>query len=182
MMARKMLIALVLTMLVWGCAQPPRRYSREKVESAPVIVASFASQVVSPGDLWKIYLQARDEDGDMRHIAAVLYQAGVGYYTTEIVLLKEGDRAEFEGYLTLRFPPDPTFFLDRFDMMILIRDQQENRSEPANLPLQMGNWLMEQPPEQWMTAANKSLGNLMIDVVSAQAYNRGSDGGIRPSH
>jgi len=181
-MARKAFVALLFSILVWGCAQPPMRHSREKPGSAPVIAASFASQVVSPGDLWKIYLRARDEDGDMRHIAAVLYQAGVGSYTTEIVFLEEADRAEFEGYLSLRFPPDPTFFLDRFDMMIVIRDRQDNRSEPVSLPLQVGNWLMEEPPEQWLTAANKRLGNLRIYLVSSQSYNRGSDGGVHPDH
>ena len=158
------------------------RHSREAVGSAPVILASFASQVVSPGDLWKIYLHARDEDGDMRHIAAVLYQAGVGYYTTEIVPLKGGDRTEFEGYLSLRFPADPTFFLDQFDMTILIRDRQDNRSKPVNLPLQVGNWLMEEAPEHWLTAANKELGILMIDLVSSRSYNRSGDGGVHPDH
>ena len=135
----------------------------------------IAASVIAVGDNWKIYLHARDEDGDMKYIAAVLYQAGVGFYRVNFTMLKEADQAEVAGYLVLPIPRDYSFFDDRFDMRILVRDQKDNRSESITLPLRIGHWSEEQVPGKWEKVANNQLDIIILDLESSSFYNRGGN-------
>ena len=37
---------------------------------APVIIDYYAAEVIRPGAVWRVYLHARDRNGDMRDIIA----------------------------------------------------------------------------------------------------------------
>ena len=182
-MVRKVWAAVVLMILILGCTglQPGPRYSQQEMGSPPVILDYYAAPVIRVGDNWKIFLRGRDEDGDMKYIAAELYQAGVGFDRVNITFLKEADQAEFAGYLVLPFPVDTSFFGDRFDMKILVRDQKDNRSDAVTLPLRIGHWTHEEVSEKWEKAADNRLGIIILDLESSQFYNRRGDNS-RPEH
>ena len=79
------------------------------------------------------------------------------------------------GYLVLPFPRDSSFFDDRFDMRVLVRDRKDNRSEAVTLPLRIGHWTYEEVSEKWEKVADNRLGTIMLDLESSHFYNRGAD-------
>ena len=139
--------------------------------SAPAIVDYYAAKVIRPGETWTIFLRAEDADGDMSDIAAVLWQAGVGTYPTDVTRLKGDDRKEFSGYLFLQTPNDSTLISDEMELTILVRDSEGNRSQPIKLPLRFNLGARQEVPETWAEADKHRLGAIMINMVSSQRYN-----------
>ena len=179
-MVRRVWVAILLSILILGCEGikfGPRNRQQDK-GSPPVIVDHYAAAVIAVGDNWKIFLHARDDDGDMQYVAVELYQAGVGFYTTNFTFLKETDRTEVSGYLVLPFPFDYSFFDDRFEMWLLVRDHKENRSVTLKLPLRIGHWSEEEVPDKWEEAAHNKLDIIILNLESSRFYNRG-DGSTR---
>jgi hypothetical protein len=174
-MARKALVAVVLSFLIMACegVQLGPRHTKQDPGSSPAVVDHYAAEVIRVGGNWRIFLHARDQDSDMKYIAAVLYQAGVNYYSTHFTFLKEADRAEFAGYLVLPIPSDYSFYDDRFDMRVLVRDHEDNKSEDITLPLRIGHWTYEDVPEKWEQAANNRLGIIIVDLESSKLFNKG---------
>jgi hypothetical protein len=182
-MIRKTWLAIGLSGLLLGCAsfrsQTYETKSQEKPGHAPVIVDYYAPEVMRPGSTWKIFLRAEDKDANMKYISAELWQAGVGDYSTDLSWIKDGDRGELEGYLTMYIPPDQTLIWDQFELRLLIRDSQGKRSEYVKLPLRIDFAQPETVPQKWETAANHPLGTIMVDIQSSQRYNSGDDHGHR---
>ena len=117
------------------CSLPDAQHARTWQRKAqmnkmnpPVILDSYAAKSIRPGASWRVYLKAQDADGDIKDIAAVLWQAGVGYYSTDVTVIKGADRKDFAGYLFLFTPADPTLLWDEFKLTLLVRDCQGNKS------------------------------------------------------
>jgi hypothetical protein len=145
----------------------------------PVILDSYAAEKIRPGASWRVYLEAKDEDGDINYIGAQLFQPGVGYYPTSFTYIKGADRQGFAGYIYLNTPADYRLLADNFTLELILRDCEENRSEPVSLPLRFDNLPSYQPqevPEKWQTAALRELGAIMVDIISSERYNS-DDGG-----
>ena len=170
-MLRKAFIVLALVALLWGCQKPPKfeqTHSGEKGQS-PVILDYYAVKAVRPGKTWNIYLQAKDENGDMKYIAATLHGAGTGYDTSE-TYLKGEDRAEFSGYLLLVTPLDLGLItsMESLSMNIFILDWARNRSEAIDLPLTfVEHETHESIPGKLQAAAKHRLGAIDIDIPSS---------------
>jgi len=137
---------------------------------APVIIDYYAAKAIRPGETWKIFLRAEDADGDMRDIAAVLWQAGVGLYPIDVTRLKGDERREFSGYLFLQTPNDSTLISDEMELTILVRDSEGNRSQPIKLPLRFNLGARQEVPETWAEADKHRLGALMINIESSHRY------------
>ena len=176
-MMRKVLLAMVLGLLILGCEgmKLGPGHGRQERGSPPVILDHYAAEVIRVGENWRIFVHARDEDGDMKYIAASLYQAGVGFYRTNYTFVNEADRTEVSGYLLLPFPVDSSFWSDRFDMRVLVRDQKDNRSETITLPLRIGHWSEGEIPEEWQKVADNRLDIIILNLESSQFYNRGEN-------
>ncbi len=67
------LMALLFVMV--GCTSLAERQT-EPAGSPPVITHSFAAEKLSHGDIWKVYLEANDPDGDMRRIVYSISKGG----------------------------------------------------------------------------------------------------------
>ena len=75
-MKMRIYFALVLTFLVCSCsALQVQDYDKvfEEKGQPPVLNGHYAAAVIRPGTTWKIYLEAKDKDGDMAYIATMLY-------------------------------------------------------------------------------------------------------------
>ena len=100
----KFYFALVVTLLLGSCSglqvQDYDKVFDEKGQP-PLLIDSYAAAVIRPGITWKIYLEAKDEDGDMVYIATMLYQTGFGYYATDYTRLTGKERKKFAGYPAL---------------------------------------------------------------------------------
>ena len=179
-MLKKVSIVIPLVLLLAGCAtcKDVAKKSTDEQDEPPVILDSYAAKSIRPGANWRVYLKAQDADGDIKDIAAVLWQAGVGYYSTDITVIKGADRKDFAGYLFLFTPADPTLLWDEFKLTLLVRDCQGNKSEPINFPLRFDYVPKEEVPGEWQKAANYRLGVIMIDIESSQRFNSGNGSNV----
>ena len=66
---------------------------------APIITNAFAVDKGYYGNIWRIYIDAEDPDGDMLRIAAVVDQVGYGHYPTDLIYLKPPYQKHFKGYI-----------------------------------------------------------------------------------
>jgi hypothetical protein len=168
-MLRKVLIGIVILGMLYGCATSSNQgtKSRKPTGKPPVVVDYYAVEVIRPGDTWRLYLQAKDEDGDMSYIAALLYQPGVGYYPTSTIHLEEDDRKEFEGYIFLFTPSGRGLSGDRLEFTVVVWDKHRNGSKNLNVQLTFGSVTTEEVPEKWQLANNNTLGAFNFDIRSA---------------
>jgi hypothetical protein len=179
-MARRSVLMAVMAGLLVGCAGMEPYSASAPVDrgQSPIILDAYAAPTISWGSNWMIYVRAEDPNGDMKSIAAVLWQAGVGYYPTEVTRLKEGERKEFSGYLYLDIPPDSCFYSDEFELTLIVRDSHMNGSQSVKLPLRIDlNAKQQQVPEKWQDEANHRIAALMFNVECSDHYNRSGNGG-----
>jgi uncharacterized protein YfaS (alpha-2-macroglobulin family) len=166
-------IALSLIVLGNGCSKQFGTKTQEVNPDAPVIIDYHAAEVIRPGDTWRVYLHARDKNGDMRNIVARLSQTGHGVTGTSSTRIEEKHGGEVAGYLALRTPRDRNLGRDRFTLMVLVRDSQGNRSERVELPLRFGNVSPAEIPEEWEKIADQRLGFIMVTIESSFQRRRG---------
>ncbi|MGE5311385.1 MAG: hypothetical protein ACM3MN_06550 [Nitrospirota bacterium] len=176
-MAKKTLLLVMFAVLLGGCAalQPYIAPPPPDRGQPPRIVEAYASKVIRPGEAWMIFVRAEDPDGDMKSIAAVLWQAGVGYYPTEVNMIKAEDGKRLSGYLFMATPPSFELNWDEFELVLILRDSQLNRSQPVKLPLTFDLTAKQVIPEQWQEAANHLIASLMFQIESSSFYNRGGN-------
>jgi hypothetical protein len=169
------LLTAVVGTLVWGLAhfQYHGASAAEMQGDAPVIVDSYALDVIRPGATWRVYLQAKDNDGDMKDIVAILNQSGFPP-STDITQIKAKDSKELAGYLYFKTPQDNNLILSyRFSLEVFIRDALGNKSEKIEFPLRFDMVRPASVPEQWAKGANRRLGAIMIDIQGVQPRGQG---------
>jgi len=172
-MLKRLVVAIALSWIVWGCTTS-QYGSTEQAQggTAPVIIGYYAAEVIRPGATWRVYLHAKDQDGDMRDIACVLEQRGHTSYPTSVTRLRSKQGEEVAGYVFLRTPVDSNLTKDFFTMKVLVRDRQGNRSEPLNLPLRFAYVPTEAIPDKWREMADRSLGSIQVELKSSIVRSR----------
>jgi hypothetical protein len=131
----------------------------------PIILDSYAVSKVQPGATWRIYLHAKDDDGDMKDITAMLLEPGNVISPVSFTRIKEAEhRGEFKGYIHLRIPANSFFLGKTFLIRIQVRDQELSRSNAIKLPFTFANVPTENIPEKWQSAGTNRLGGIMIDL------------------
>jgi hypothetical protein len=164
----------VFVVLLAGCAAPQPYIALPPQDRGqpPRIVDAYAAKVIRPGETWMIFVRAEDPDGDMQSIAALLWQAGVGYYPTQVNMLKAEDAKQFSGYLFMRTPGGFNLNWDEFELTLIVGDSQMNRSQPVKLPLTFDPAANQVIPEDWQEAATHQIAPLMFAIESSWFYNR----------
>ncbi|MCG6916939.1 MAG: hypothetical protein LJE89_05250 [Deltaproteobacteria bacterium] len=173
-MFRKVFFAILLTIFLGGCQKPPN-FEQEHPGAKgqpPELLGYYAAKEVHPGETWNIYLKAKDVDGDMKYIVAVLSVEGVDSSLSSEIWLKGEDRTEFDGYIFLNTPPGEILFeasVTKLIANIFIRDWAGNKSQTVKLPLSFepGRTPEEVPP-QWQQAANHELGYISNSLLGTE--------------
>jgi hypothetical protein len=167
-MLKRALITIVLTWIVWGCGTSTQYETETQVDNpdAPVIIDYYAAEVIRAGTTWRVYLHAKDKNGDMRAIVVRLLQTGAGSVGSSTTRIEEKYSGEVAGYLALRTPRDRNLRRDRFTLRVLVRDREGNRSETVELPLRFDNVSPAEIPEKWEKIADRRLGFMMITIKS----------------
>ncbi|MGW8221797.1 MAG: hypothetical protein ACWGP1_06590 [Syntrophobacteria bacterium] len=172
-MFRKFFFAIILAIAMVGC-QKPAQFERENPGSKghpPELLGYYAAKEVRPGETWNIYLKAKDADGDMKYIVAVLSMVGEGDYAPSEIWLKGEKRSEFDGYIFMNTPPDDILAdeMDTLNVSIFIRDWAGNKSRTVKLPLsfKVGS-VTETVPAQWQQAAEEQIGYINNTVMSVE--------------
>ncbi|NIR16819.1 MAG: hypothetical protein GWN86_24025 [Desulfobacterales bacterium] len=166
-MLKRGLIAIALSLIVWGfgCSKQFGTETQEVNPDAPVIIDYHAAEVIRPGTTWRVYLHAKDKNGDMRDISCVLVKRGGGL-SNSVTRLSEEHREEVAGFLFLRTPVDNNLRRDSFTLRVLVRDEQGNRSERLELPLRFGRGTEQETPEKWQEKGDVRLGAIQIQIRS----------------
>jgi hypothetical protein len=172
-MFRKIFFAIVLTAFVAGCQKPPMFEQEDPGAKGhpPELLGYYAAKEVRPGQTWNIYLKAKDVDGDMKYILAVLFMEGEGDYAPSEIWLKGERRSEFDGYIFLNTPIDETLVagMDTLRVSIFIRDWAGNKSQTIKLPLSFEpGRVTEKVPAQWQQAAKDQIGYINNTILSTQ--------------
>ena len=144
--------------------------------SPPVITHSFASKEISRGDIWRIYVEANDPDGDMRQFVCALRQVGYGDYSSEYVIIKRRHREKMKGYLTFNSGAGEGFRLPewtQFSMTIYIRDRGRNTSDKVVFPLTLSLGSRQgAPPPPFDVNGLERLGAISIELVGGRGRSR----------
>ena len=165
------LLALTLSALIWSCATPQqcKDPTGEGKGQPPAILDAYAASVIRPGGTWRIHLIAKDADGDMKDIVAVLTQTGVAPYPTSFTPVRPEDSKELEGYLYLNTPVrDRGLIDDRLNLRVFVRDCQGNKSEAVEFPCRFDYGPPQEIPKRWKEMADHRLGAIMIDIEGSQ--------------
>lgn len=132
--------------------------------SPPVITHWYAVEELEQGDIWKIYLEAKDPDGDMIHFDALVYQLGYGSYAPDYVVVKKGHRGEMRGYLRL-FSSVSLPEFTQVTVALFIRDKGANKSNTVVLPLEFSQGAKQgPPPPPFDVGPLDNLGTIMVDL------------------
>lgn len=174
MVKKRILCALGLTLLLWGCGNL-KTYDKvfEERGNVPAIIDSYAPDVIRPGDTWRVYLHAKDEDGDMKHFTSVLWQSGFGYYATDFTVIDGKNSKEVSGYLYLKTPRDDSILGDNFSLKVIVRDRRGNKSEPVEFLLRFGNVPAQEMEAKWEKVADRDLGPIMVNIQGSQERDAG---------
>jgi hypothetical protein len=115
-------------------------------ENAPVIVNAFASREIRQGETWKVFLQARDADGDMRWIVCTIEQPGVGVQPVSLIKIREGRRRNLSGYIFLNTGSVSGLPFASCRLAVQIQDQKGNTSNLVSFPLTLNPRAVSQNP------------------------------------
>jgi hypothetical protein len=138
----------------------------QPVGSPPVITNAFASKEVSHGDIWRIYVEANDPDGDMRYFAYTISASSRGR-RVDYVRIKKGDRATMLGYLRVFTSPpgDPQAEWAHLTLTLYIQDRAGKASDKVTFPVALSRGVEQaSPPPPFDTEGLKRLGQIWIEL------------------
>jgi hypothetical protein len=157
----------ILLLFVWvaGCGTSTNT-EETGGKDAPVITASFASKELTPGDTWKIYLQASDPNGDMDYIACTVFQPGKGDYSPGFIEIEGGNSKELSGYIYLNtLSSEGTGWMNSLNvtLTVQIKDMDGHYSGPVHFPLAFNDLFAQEPPPAGVFK-EEDLGPIMIEL------------------
>lgn len=181
-MNKKIYVLLASCILMWGCASFTRceKTSPSGKGQPPEILDSYAPSHIRPGATWRVYLRAKDPDGDMKETIQFLLWGESGPFKTSFVPLKAEHSAEMAGYFFMNTPSPAQVDYNRLGFLgltlrIVIVDCQKNKSESVEFPLHFENEAPTDVPPKWQDVADRSLGAIMFDL--GDILNRSRGGG-----
>lgn len=137
--------------------------------SPPVITHWSASEELSHGDIWRIYLETNDPDGDMRQFVCVLYQESYGYYS-DYVVIKKRHREKMKGYLTFFSSAGAGLSLPEWTQLSLtvyILDKGGNTSNKVVFPLVLSRGARQgPPPPPFDIGGLERLGTITVELIN----------------
>jgi hypothetical protein len=138
---------------------------------APIITHAFAVDKGHYGDIWKIYIEAGDPDGDMDKIAVVVDQTGYGHYPTDWIFLRPQYREHLLGFLQWNTFSSKASYLPDWTQMtakVSIFDRAGNESNQVVFPFTFESGVKNRYEVQLPAPFDKRnisrLGHIMIDL------------------
>lgn len=142
--------------------------------SPPVITHWFASEELHHGDIWKIYVEANDPDGDMREFVCIFDQVGYGRYSSGYVRIKKENGEKLLGYLTFFSIAGEGFWLaewTQLSLTVFIRDKGGNASNKVVLPLVLSRGAKQgPPPAPFDSGGLEALGSIPTELVNPDLF------------
>jgi hypothetical protein len=130
---------------------------------APVFTKTFASEEISPGDTWKIYLRATDPEGGMKAIHATVDQPGRGQQAAGPIPIPEDQRRELSGFLYLNTAGIQAGAFLNLTLTVQVRDQSGHFSQPVSFPLALNPRAVQESPPLG-AFPERELGPIMVSL------------------
>ena len=163
-----LILVLMAFLLVMACCTTLPERGTQLRGSPPIITHSFASEKLSHGDTWKIYVEAHDPDGDMRQFVCVFKQVGYGSYSPDYVVIKKPHREKMKGYLAFYSGAGGGLRVSEWTQLTLtlyIRDRGRNTSDKVVFPLVLSRGSKQAPPPPpFDTSQLDRLGTIMTEL------------------
>jgi len=163
-------VILTLSVSMVGYAQL-NEWFKKPGGSPPVITHWFASEELHHGDTWRIYVAAKDPDGDMDQFVGVLEQVGYGRYPSNYVRIKGKNREEVRGYLVFYSTSGMGLWLAEWTQLrltLFIQDRGRNSSNKVVLPVILSHGARQgSPPPPFSTGGLSKLGVFWFDLVES---------------
>jgi len=141
---------------------------RKMTPGVPVIIHSFASKKIKPGDIWKVYLKAIDANGNMKSIFVIVEKGGS---QLSIIEIKKENREKLSGYIYLNTLGTVTPNIDNLTLSVSIKDTSGHFSEPAVFSLSFQTNIIPEKPPQGIFE-EQELGPIMIQMRNLPGINR----------
>ena len=134
----------------------------------PIVTNSFASDRLSHGHIWRVYLEANDPDGDMRE---VLYSVGEGRpgHRYMSFLIKREYRARLKGYVNVIISSPETAGAEWAELILTlyIRDDRGNKSKDVVHPVSLKRGVLQEfPSSPFDSGGLESLGNIWVQLYA----------------
>ena len=147
----------------------------------PVITNAIAVEKGYYGNIWRIYIEAEDPDGDMLRIAAVVDQVGYGHYPTDWIYLKPPYQKHFKGYIQWNTFSSKASYLREWTQITLqvsVIDKAGNESNVVVFPFSFETGVKGQyqskPPAPFDQGDLPRVGYIQIDLFEpTQMSNHG---------
>jgi hypothetical protein len=143
------ILVLISLPLMIACRTTSPERGTQSAGSPPVITNSFAPKEISQGDIWKIYVEANDPDGDMRQFVCVIKQVGYGSYSPDYTVIKGPHREKLKGYLRFFSGAGGGSRLGEWtnlSLTLYIRDRGRKNSNKVVFPLTLSRGSRQGPP------------------------------------
>jgi hypothetical protein len=132
----------------------------------PVIIRSFASREICPGDTWKVYIHASDPEGDMKRIFCAVSQPGRGSYPVSYLRVPEGQRGELSGFIYLNTNAGQGLSFTHITLQVEIEDREGNLSKPISFFLAFNARAEQETPPPGLFQ-DQEIGPIMVSLDPA---------------
>ena len=145
------------------------KISKISKTQAPIITQVFAVDKGPYGDIWKIYIEAEDPDGDMDKISVGVNQLGYGHYPTDWITIKPQHRKHLIGFLQWNTISSKASYLPEWTQIFVkvsIFDKAGNESNEVLVPFtfESGAKNQYQLPPPFNKGNSPRIGNIMVDL------------------
>jgi hypothetical protein len=161
----------IYPMLLAACAMgsvPDTHRAPSPGPNPPLFEDSSALSSIWDGQMWKIFIEGSDPDGDMQHIWVVVTQYGGNMWSNHSVPLTGENRSHFSGYLAL-YTPRLRQGWERVRVDMKIRDEAGHYSNERSQEVMIGASPGGVIPEKWRPAAQNRLGTIFFEFDLRQA-------------
>jgi hypothetical protein len=137
--------------------------THKRPPGAPFITRTFASEEISPGDTWKIYLRATDPQGGMKAIHATVDRPERGPLAAGPIPVPEDQRRELGGFLYLNTAGAQGLVFLNITLTVQIRDRAGNFSQAVSFPLALNPRAVQESPPLG-AFPERELGPIMVGL------------------
>ncbi len=163
-MMKKWVPLLSLVLLIGCAAGEANREKRQTPSAPPVITEAYAAREMRLGDVWKVYINASDPDGDMNYIVATIDQPGRGSgYPPAFIRMEKAQCRDLSGYIYLKTEPAHALEYTNINLSVQVKDKRGNMSNTVVFPMHFRMNAVQPPPPQGKFK-EEELGPIMIRI------------------
>jgi hypothetical protein len=170
---KKSVVLVLAGLLLWSCSTglTPEQLREKYGTNPPKIVKYGAAEKVFAGRTWRVYVSAKDLDGDMDAIRFEIKQPGQGIKNRFFKISDPTMTHSFTGYFYLHTPTlsprlDNDFLFNTLRLKMKIFDKANHKSDEITIFFSIVSASVDQPiPSNFSADENRALGPITIRLT-----------------